>query len=437
MKAGFSRVSITPPVGTTMMGFGDRDMAHGCTAIHDEIHVRALALEHKGERTLIMGFDLCFLGREETDRLKGAIGRYLDLTPRRMLLNTSHNHVGPAVGTWYSAGYAAPDRLYLSRLEEAVIEAACKAFGHMKSVTLSAGMTRTQLPMNRRRRMPNSHIENRPNPHKRAYDRLPICLFTDDGGTPVCLLFSVSCHPSMMTGWEISAEYPGVAMRRLDEHFGLPCSLFLQGVGGDAKPAVIGGHGVDTWQKGTWELMEEAGAIVAEEVIEALQSAMNLVEPSLHAALTEMKWPLQPTPSRSELEKCAENLDAAAKEEVVKRLWARTQLARLDRGFELATSVTLTIHGMTLGNGVRLIGIEGEAVGDWGYFIESYFGGGVTFALGYSNGQGLYLPTSEMVTEGGYEVTSGWEYGFPSNLARGMETPMRKALEELTSLGIV
>ncbi len=436
MKAGFSRVSITPPVGTSMMGFGDRDMAHGCTAIHDEIYVRALALEHKGERTLIMGFDLCFLGREEADRMKGAIGRYINLTPRQILLNTSHNHVGPAVGTWYSAGYAAPDRLYLGRLEEAVTEAACKAFEHMKSVTLSAGMTRSQLPLNRRRRMPDGRIENRPNPQKQAYDRLPVCLLSEESGTPVCLLFSVSCHPSMMTGWEISAEYPGVAMRRLDEHFGLPCTLFLQGVGGDAKPAVIGRHGVDTWQKGTWELMEEAGALVAGEVIDVLQGALNTIEPNLHAVLTEMRWPLQPAPSRSEFETIAESLDAAEMGEVVKRLWAKSQLARLDRGFVLPTSVSLTVHGLNLGSSVRLIGIEGEAVGDWGYFIESYFEDGVTFVLGYSNGQGLYLPTSEMVSEGGYEVTSGWEYGFPSNLAPGMETPMRKALETLTTLGI-
>ncbi|MCP4643546.1 MAG: hypothetical protein GY851_24070, partial [bacterium] len=30
MKAGFSRVNISPPIGTTMMGFGGRDMDHGC-----------------------------------------------------------------------------------------------------------------------------------------------------------------------------------------------------------------------------------------------------------------------------------------------------------------------------------------------------------------------------------------------------------------------
>lgn len=435
MKAGFSRVRITPPVGTTMMGFGDRDMAHGCVAIHDDLHVRALALEDGGEKALIMGFDLCFLGREDADRLKGAIGRHIDLTPRQILLNTSHNHAGPAVGTWHAAGYAAPDRLYLMLLEEACTRAAREAFDRVTGVTLAAGVTRSELPMNRRRRMPDGTIENRPNPEKIAYDRLPVCLLTDEAGKPVCLLFSVSCHPSMIGGWEISAEYPGAAMRRLDAYFGFPCSLFLQGVGGDAKPAVIGRHGADVWQKGTWDLMDEAGILVAGEVLDGVRKGLAEVEPTLRSALTTMTWPLQPVPSREELEAWATAPDPHTAMNV-RHLWARNQMARLDRGFELPTSVTLTVHGLHLGNGVRFIGIEGEPVGDWGYFVESFYGDGVTFVLGYSNGQGLYLPTSAMVAEGGYEVTSGWEYGFPSNLAPGMEHPMQEALQDLKALGI-
>ena len=81
MRAGFARVSITPPVGTMMMGFGSRDRDHGCEGTHDELFVRALYLCHEGREALVMGFDLCFLDREEADRLKGAIGRRLELTP--------------------------------------------------------------------------------------------------------------------------------------------------------------------------------------------------------------------------------------------------------------------------------------------------------------------------------------------------------------------
>ena len=435
MKAGFARAKITPPVGTTMMGFGTRDMDHGCEGTHDDIYTRALFLEQGEERALIMGFDLCFLGREEADRYKGAIGRRLDLLPRQILLNTSHNHVSPAVGTWYSAGYEPPDRLYLNDLERATVSAACRAFEARQDVTMWAGVTRSALPMNRRRRNENGQIENRPNPEGLVYDKLPICLLKDREGRPVCLLFSISTHPSMMSGWQISGEYPGVAMRLLDDHLGAACSLFLQGVGGDSKPSVIG-EGVDRWRPGTWELMEEAGGMVARETLAALEKGLAQIEPDLRTASTEMEWPLEPPPARAEFEDTVAGTPAEQQAKNVRYRWARRQLELLDRYGALPSSVPLTAHGVTLGNGLRVLGIEGEAVAGWGHLIDEFYGGGITFPLGYTDGTGLYLPTSKMLPEGGYEVVSYWEYQLPSRLAPGMEEVVLKALGELRERGV-
>ncbi|MBN2311032.1 MAG: hypothetical protein JXR94_18800 [Candidatus Hydrogenedentes bacterium] len=436
MKAGFAREVITPPIGTTMMGFGGRDMAHGCDGVHDDVYVRALFVEHGGEPALIMGYDLCFLGREEADRFKGAIGRRLDLLPRQILLNTSHNHVGPSVGTWYSAGYEPPDRLYLNDLEQATVRAACGAHDAMRDVTLWAGTTRTALPMNRRKRMPDGAIQNRPNPDGFVYDKLPLCLLKGRDGTPVCLLFSISTHPSMMSGWEISAEYPGVAMRLLDEHLGAPASLFLQGVAGDSKPSVIG-RGADAWRPGTWELMEEAGGMVAREAIGLLDDGLGEIEPAVCSASVEMTWALEATPPRSEFEAVLSQTSPDDPGTRVRHLWAAKQLERLDRGDTLPAAVPLTAHGLRLGRDLRITGLEGEAVGAWGPFIEAFYGGGVTFPLGYTDGTGLYLPTSAMLPEGGYEVVSAWEYGYPARFAPGMEDEVSEALVELRSRGVV
>ena len=437
MKAGFARVGITPPVGTTMMGFGSRDMDHGCEGVHDDVYVRALYLRQGSEEALIMGFDLCFLGREEADRYKGAIGRAIDLLPRQILMNASHNHVGPAVGTWYSAGYEAPDRLYLNDLERATLTAACQARDSIREVTLTAGATRSKLPMNRRRRNEeDGRIENRPNPDGYAYVKLPVCLLSDTKGEPVCLLFSISAHPSMMSGFQISAEYPGVAMRRLDERLGTTASLFLQGVGGDAKPSVIGRAENSYWQLGTWELLEEAGKMVADEVAACLEGGLKPVDPDLKAASVEMEWSFEKAPPRSEFESIVAGTKPEEREKNVRFMWASKVLERLDRGDILPTSVPLTAHGIKLGEGLRIVGIEGEAVAGWGKYIEGSFGSGVTFPLGYCDGTGLYLPTSEMLPEGGYEVISYWEYGFPAPLAPGMEDCVADALTRLRESGI-
>lgn len=434
MNAGFARQDITPPLGTTMMGFGGRDMEHGCTGVHDPIHTRALYLESGGETALIMGYDLCFLGRADADRFKGAIGRVMDIAPRQIFLNTSHNHVGPKAGTWYSAGYEADDRDYLMQLETATVNAALAARENARPATMRAGVTASSLPVNRRKRMPDGSIENRPNPAGRAYDKLPIVLFEDKAGQPVCLLFSISCHPSMISGWDISAEYPGAAMDRLDAHFSKTCSLFLQGVGGDAKPLVIG-RGTDAWIPGTWELMDEAGSIVAGEVIGAL-SELKPVEPSLASASEEMHWALEEAPPKAFFEDIVANTPESSQAKDVRFMWARKTLETIEKGLPLPTDVPLSLHGIRLGDGLRLAGIEGEALHGWGYFIQDFYKEGLTVPLGYTDGQGMYLPTTEQLPEGGYEVVSFWEYGYPAQLAAGMEDEVRRALVAIKDRGI-
>ena len=435
MKAGFARAIITPPIGTTMMGFGDRDMDHGCEDVHDDIYVRALYLEHGHEHALIMAFDLCFLGREDADRLKGAIGRHMDVLPRQILMNASHNHVGPSVGAWYSAGYQEPDRDYLNELERATVASACEARRAARDVTLWAGSGNSKLPMNRRGRNADGEVELRPNPTGLVYDRLPVCLLKDDGDRPVCLLFSVSAHPSMMSGWLISAEYPGVAMRLLDEHLGATASLFLQGVGGDATPRVIG-ENTDRWRAGTWELMEQAGATVAREVKGILDGGLVPVAPCLQSAMAEMNWPLQDPISRSGLDAIVSSTAPENRPCNVRYMWAAKQLERLDKGRELPSSVPLIAHGVRIGEDLRFLGIEGEAVAAWGFLIDKFYAKGITFPMGYTDGSGLYLPVSDMLTEGGYEVASYWEYGYPAPLARGMETIVLDTLKALRERGI-
>lgn len=431
MKAGFARACINPPMGIRMMGFGSRDRQQGCTGIHDDIFVRALYLEQGEEAALIVGLDLCFIGRVEADRFKGAIGRQVDLRPRQILMNASHSHVGPAVGIWYYPDYSDLDRQYIAQLEAAVVRAAAEAHAAAREVTLWAGATTSALPMNRRRRTEDGSIINAPNPEGFVFDHLPICVLREAAGEPVCLLFSVSCHPSMMSGFEISAEYSGAAMNAVDAHLGGPVSLFLQGAGGDAKPSVIG-EGVDRWRPATWDDMQRAGTMVAEEVIAAVEDGLTQTTPTLASASMEVEWPLDAPPAAREYAQVAEDPE----QNEVRHAWAQDMVGRLQRGEELPPAVTLTLQGMRLSAGLRVVGLEGEAVAGYGELIRAFCGDGVTFALGYCNGEGLYLPTSEMFDEGGYEVVSYWEYGQPARLTRGFEEILTGALERLRDAGI-
>ena len=438
VKAGFSRVKITPPVGTAMTGFGFRDYDPvGSKGVHDDLYVRALYLTDGKEKTLIMGFDLLFFSRDEADRFKGAIGRRINLSPGQILLNTSHTHTGPKVGSW---DYTPSDRLYLQFLEESIVKAACEARDSIQEVTLWAGETRSKVPMNRRKPLPNGIIDFAPNPEGVVYDRLPFCLFKNKDGKPVYLLFSVSCHPSTIKGNErsyyFSADFPGVAMSRLDEYLGNNGSLFLQGAGGDAKASVIG-KGEEHWRSGEWDDIVTAGNMLADEVIEAIEAGLEQVESELRMHSLEMKWPMTAHPSRSEIEEIFANpLAHSESNPEALKMWAKEKLEMIDRGFKLKQFIPVTAHGIQLGKGLRLIGIEGEIVAELGMLIDDFYKSGITFPMGYTDGAQLYLTTSEMLDEGGYEAESYWEYRHPAPLAKGTEKILTRALEELRDNGI-
>ncbi|NOZ21653.1 MAG: hypothetical protein GXP25_11280 [Planctomycetes bacterium] len=433
MKAGFAKVCITPPMGTRMYGFAGRDKGHGCEGVHDGLFVRAVYLSDEKEQALIMGFDLLFFGREDANRFKGAIGNKLDLAPRQILLNTSHTHCGPMTGaTWGYAdyGHGVAERLYLDELEQAIVQAACKAKEAARPVTVEAGAGKSTTPVSRRKPDGKGGVTWAPYRDGVTCDDLPVCLFKDHAGKAVCLLFSISCHPSTISGYEISADYPGPAMDALDKHFGVECSLFLQGCGGDAKASVIGQG--DKWRGGTWDEVADAGRTAAKEVIETIDAGLTPVEPGIRSSLIEMHWPLQELPTREDLEVIASD----EKGNEIKRLWAKRQIERLDRGQMLRASVPVLLHGIALGKGLRLVALEGEAVAGLGLHIQDcYKGSGITFPLSYTDGMAMYLPTSAMIDEGGYEVVSYHEYGQPAGLAKGMEEIITGSLTKMEQDG--
>lgn len=441
LRAGFAAVRITPPIDTALSGFGERDFdPAGAKGVHDDLYARALYLAQGNQEALVMGFDLLFFSRDESDRFKAAIGNKLGLSPVEILLNTSHTHTGPKVGNWY---YSPPDSLYLQNLEKKIVAAALEAKQSAEEATIWAAETRTAVPLSRRKPLADGTIAFAPNPRGTVDDFLPFVLFKNRGGRPISLLFSVSCHPSTIKGDElaflISADFPGAAAAEIDRLLGTTAAFFLQGAGGDAKASVIG-RGLEEWRGGTWDDVGALGRMIASEIQGAISGGLRKIEPGLRTALVEINLPLAPPPTReavvSILEDPASAAENAPVERRVRRMWAAEQLALLDRGYGLRTEAPVLVQGIRLGPGLRIIGVEGELVAELGLLIRDFYGGGITFPLGYSNGAQMYLPTSRMIKEGGYEVESFWEYRQPAPLSEGIEQHILAALEELRRAAI-
>ena len=381
LEAGFSKADITPPLGTRMMGWRNRDEASGCKAIHDPLFVRALFLTQAGESVLVLAYDLCFIGRPDCDRLKSALGTALNLQPRQILISSTHNHAGPAAWGYPVGVYDRPESKYLDQLKTTTLHAAHAAKAAAQPARVSAGTGQSTIPMNRRLNV-NGAILNAPNPSGVINPALPVCRFTDLQDRVIALVFSIATHPVVMRGWNISADYPGVAVDQL----GADSAMFLQGTGADSRPALLANGQDWNWGSG-WKEALAIGQTLADEVRSVL---LQPVTPQLGADLREMVWPLQ-------------NGDRCP-------VW---------------------LQGIQLGANLRFVALEGEPVAEHGLAIQKFYPNGTTFALGYANGPALYLVTSAMLDEGGYEPTSFGEYGFAAPLAKGMEQLLASNLQKL------
>jgi hypothetical protein len=425
MQAGFGSARITPPLGMSMEGLGQQG---GIAAIHDDLFVRALYLRHAGREALLLGADLLFFERREVDRLKGAIGRRLDLPPGRIFLNVSHTHAGPRLTRWAYTGV--PDADYLDEVEAGYVAAATQAVAEPRDVSLWAGVGRTELPVSRRRLDTHGRAQWAPSRAGVICGAVPVFLLRTADGAVVSLVFSVSCHPSMIYSLDVSADYPGAAVRLLNERYHTAGALFLQGAGGDSKPRQVAA-GEERWRPGTWEEMEEAGGEVAEAVCAVVDGGLVEVAPDLRRARRCLRFPLDALPGRAELERQARG----APGQEARRPWAEEMLARLDRPGGLVRDLEVDLHALQLGRGLRLIGVEAEVVGELGNLIRAEYNRGVTFPLGYTDGCRAYLPASRMIPEGGYEVDSYWEYHLPAPLAPGTDEVLRAGLAELRDSG--
>ncbi len=429
MRAGFSRVRITPPDGTPLQGFCPRDLDMTSSGVRDDVYTRVLFVHAQAAATLIIGLDLCYLGRVQTDELKRRIYARWGLPAHQVLVNCSHTHSSAAAARWGIRCYTPLDETYLEQLYQAILTAIEEAMGQAREVRIASGTARTKLPMNRRHRGEDGQVVNAPNPSGPVCDLLPVCVLEDNDGQYVCVMFSIGCHPSMLNDAMISADFPGVAMRELDKHVGRPVSLFLQGAGGDARP-YVSAEG-DRWVRNRGDDVEAAGRLLAEEVIGAMKLPLDRIDSGLHCALVSIDFPLGKATDKEALQQTidthCDSVDSSWLSKV-RTLWARQGLNILDRGQELASVVNIQLQMICFGDAMRIVALEGEPVAEIGWLICNQFPAGVTFPLGYSNGEGLYLPTTAMLAEGGYEVDSYWEYGYYGPLVPGIEQAITQAI---------
>src|SRR3954467_2042441 len=112
MQAGFATADITPPTGATLNGFIAR--LTSSTGIDAPLTARALWLEDRQARCLIVAFDVLGLSAPFADRVVEGLSTRLNLMEQQVVLASTHTHSGPMTCPLRGIGQA--DDEYLAML---------------------------------------------------------------------------------------------------------------------------------------------------------------------------------------------------------------------------------------------------------------------------------------------------------------------------------
>ena len=285
LLAGTAKVSITPKTDEP---------------IHDSVFARSLVLDGGGLRLAFVSVDLAVFTSERIERIcKEKYG----IT--QLMLCSSHTHSEPQPGGKRSFQAGNP---YTAFYEDQIIQAVATAVQNLFPARVVAGRSNfPQLGFNRLIIREDGHARESwfsdaqytsENPERIPFGpvdpEVGVLRIDDLQGQPRAIIMNYACHADIVCfNYAVSADYPGVACRKVEEAFGnrINC-LFIQGAGGNIESLQISSRrkGPDDPFQTDYAPMERTGELLAFQTVKLAKSLpasageqdLRFMEDSLH-----------------------------------------------------------------------------------------------------------------------------------------------------------
>jgi hypothetical protein len=138
-----------------------------------------------------------------------------------------------------------------------------------------------------------------------------------------------------------------------------------------------------------------------------------------------IELPFDSLPTRAEWEARVKTNDYAGSH-------ARLNLARLDRGEKLPTTLSYMVQTWTFDDNLGMIFLPGEVVVDYSLRLKQEFDTSRLWINAYANDVPCYIPSERILKEGGYEGGGAMiYYDRPTRFAAGIEQRIIDAVHDI------
>ncbi len=406
MLAGAAKIDITPSCSVWMDGM---PRAHPSEGIHDPLFARVLVLansEDRAEAFAIVSVDVCVLSSEQTHAAGAAAECQTGIPVTQIMIAATHTHSGPATLGLYNPQEAK----YAEELSEKIVVAIDEAAGNMQPAAVGAGSGCEDTISHYRRLLADDGrvIMNwEPFPTERIVGPLgqidpEVAVFkavpVENPDTVVAILFSHAGHPNVLSGdnYLLSADYPGVATRLLEEQFG-GTALFVNGAQGTMD--------IDGLRHRDWEGMERAGRALAAAVAGTAQDITVSDAATIHGSSARYHIPARKI-SDEELSWAEKILERTGGQfEALADGVGDDYKAKLYRDLRESQDKDIQVEQLCFAiDRTALLSFPGELFTEIGVEIKKQSPFEHTCIVGVTNGYIRYVPTAKAISEGGYAV---------------------------------
>jgi len=243
LKAGFSRLDMTPPFGTPLAGYYEMRDADG---VLDPIYLNALAL-NDGENTIvIITADVLMVRLTVCDELRALISERTGIPANHVLINSLHQHTSLRIGGKVGKGSSVVgDRAYLDVLYRKFADIAQMAIDDMAEATYGTAIEHAveDISFVRRYILKDGSLQTNPGhvpvedlvgPAAKSDNDVRLIRFNREGKSDIALV-NFCTHPDVIGGTKVSADWPGFVRRFVEaEHPNTNC-IFMNGFQGDTN----------------------------------------------------------------------------------------------------------------------------------------------------------------------------------------------------------
>ena len=434
LKAGFSRVDITPPLGVYINGYYIDRYAQ---KILDPLEINCLVLACDETRIALIAVDNMGIYKDILDPVRQYVSQETGLPFEAIFVHTTHAHTCGAITTQHDGPI---EQEYKALFKHRMADAVKLALADLKPAKMGFGTgSAPNIAFSRRYRMKDGSVRTNPGVNNpdilkvigQADERVHVLRFDQENGNSLVLM-NFGMHPDCVGGDQISADWPGFARRSVETALPGTKAIMFNGAEGEINHVNTSPKGgdmnnlfmdFDDVARG-YGYSRYLGRVIAGAVLQTYDRVEFVDVDKLSYIQRMIQVPANlPEPEQMPQARLFKQLHDEGRDaeipytgmELTTVVAEALRMCRMENG---PAFFAMPLTAVAIGN-VAVVGIPGEPFMGVSWGLKAIPGWDLVLPVCNTNSREGYFPMQECYDEGGYETrNSSFKAGVGEQLIR-------------------